>query len=267
MKIPALSFTRWIVLRFLLLIRGFQFTCESLSSQAIYRFLGRFDDRHIRLAEKLFLDELKRSRLSMKSMRKFRKLRDRRELQVELGSGADSIRPGWVNIDMSLSNGNENPATSTEDSIYIDYDLRLGLPLPDGSCKFIYSSHFFEHLEYPDAVNLLKDCHRCLQNDGRLRLALPNYRPFLTAYIHGDYDHFRVLNRYQFGVPAGEETLTDFLSLGVYENGEHKYIYDPEKCIKLLSKIGFRNVSETAFLEGIDLEARRQYTFYVEAIK
>jgi len=265
----VLSKVYWKMIRRLLGIRGDQFILPALQVQKAHDARGAFNNNHIRQSADVFLSELKKAQISMNAMRNFQELRDARELRVELGGGADSVRAGWINIDLFLSEDGNDASQSRDGSAYINHDLRLGLPLPDGSCKFIYSSHFFEHLEHIDALTLLKDCYRCLQAGGRLRLALPDYRPSFVAYLNGDYEYFRAAGRKRLavGVQAGEETLADFLSLGIYERGQHKYIYDPEKCIKLLSQIGFRRVSESAFLDEIDIVVRRPYTFYMEAIK
>lgn len=67
----------------------------------------------------------------------------------------------------------------------------------------------------------------------------------------------------------GTETIVDHINYGVYQRGEHKYIYDQEKIMLLLRRIGYSSVTESEYREGVDPDSgvRRAYSFYVEAVK
>jgi SAM-dependent methyltransferase len=191
----------------------------------------------------------------------FRRLKDARNLRVHLGCGAD-VRPGWVNIDVGAPRG---------DGLIIRHDLRRGLPLGSETCELIYSSHFFEHLDYCAGVRLMRNCHRALRPGGVLRFAMPNFRGGFEAYLKRDADYFGLIDICQTlpYVEPGTETLVDRVNYGVYQFGEHKTIYDEEKLITLLRWIGFRSVSESSFAPEIDPDdpIRRRYSFYIEAMK
>lgn len=68
-------------------------------------------------------------------------------LKLNLGSGKYTFDDGWINLDMSA------------------YDNDLIMRLPEGfrrfasdSVRFIYTSHFLEHLSYPaEASHLLRE--------------------------------------------------------------------------------------------------------------
>jgi predicted SAM-dependent methyltransferase len=195
------------------------------------------------------------------AVRGFRRLEGAQDLRVHLGCGAD-VRPGWVNIDVGAPPG---------DGLVIRHDLRRGLPLPSESCALIYSSHFFEHLEYRAGVRLMRDCHRALRPGGVLRFALPNFRALFEAYVQGDANYLELIDHRQ-ALPdrePGTETLVDGVNYGVYQFGEHKTIYDEEKLIAVLGAIGFRSVSGSSFIPEIDPRdpVRRRYSFYLEAFK
>jgi len=212
--------------------------------------------------------ELKIARIVRASASKFKSLRDKRGLRVHLGCGAD-IKPGWVNIDLT---GNP-PVTdkgATADTIFLNHDLRRGLPLERGTCAMIYSSHFLERLSYRDAVELLRECRRTLQPGGVFRAALPDFRDVFEAYLRGDWDFFTILDTFKL-VPQlkpGTKTLTDYVTYCVYQYGEHKWIMDEEKMVVLLRDIGFKSVAISSFREDVDpgSELRRTRSFYVEAI-
>jgi len=198
--------------------------------------------------------------------RQFRALEGRRDLKLHLGCGPE-LKPGWINVDLY---GNA-PADSAE-GIFVKYDLRSGvLPLADGCCDFIYSSHFFEHLEYPQGLALMRDCYRVLRKGGTFRAALPNFRGMFREYLAGNdqyFDLYSILDVLPYLEP-GTETLVDHVNYGVYQSGEHKCIYDEEKLCLLLRHVGFSSVDTSPYKAGLDPESelRRRASFYVEAVK
>jgi hypothetical protein len=70
-------------------------------------------------------------------------------------------------------------------------------------------------------------------------------------------------------VKSGTMTRVDWINYGVYQSGEHKYIYDEVKAIVLLEESGFGSVPTKAYEEGTDLDEplRRDFAFYIEAVK
>ena len=204
------------------------------------------------------------------SRMRFRALRTKKDLKVHLGCGAD-IRPGWINIDLGLTPWSGVNTSPRHGATVIKHDLRRGLPLEADSCDFIYSSHFFEHLEYRYGLKLMRDCYRVLRPGGIFRAALPNFRGGFDAYLRGDYKYVELINIFEVlpDVEPGTETLVDHINYGVYQHGEHKCIYDEEKFMLVLRRIGFNSVSTSSYQEGIDPDdpVRQRYSFYIEAVK
>ncbi len=65
----------------------------------------------------------------------------------------------------------------------IFWDCRSGLPFSDGVVAAIYSEHFFEHLDLEsEACPFLRECLRCLQPRGVLRIVMPDAGAYLRAY-------------------------------------------------------------------------------------
>ena len=54
------------------------------------------------------------------------------------------------------------------------YQQGMRLPFDDGSMHFIFSEHFFEHLFFDEALDLMKECHRILAQRGVMRLSVPD---------------------------------------------------------------------------------------------
>jgi len=64
-------------------------------------------------------------------------------------------------------------------------------------------------------------------------------------------------------------SFIDFVNWAVYQDGEHKCLWDEAKLIRVLEDIGFTRAAQAEFLSGMDVdtEIRRRYSFYVEATK
>jgi SAM-dependent methyltransferase len=213
--------------------------------------------------------ELAIARAYGRSTRRFRLLDGCTDLKIHLGCGND-LRPGWVNIDRAYSPDLRSGAPRT-DALFIDRDLRLGLPLQANSCAYIYSSHFFEHLEYQHGLRLMRDCYHALRPGGVFRVAMPDFRAVFVAYLNGDQQFFDLIEAIGALAPIdpATRTLVDYVNYAVYQFGEHTYIYDQEKFYTILRAIGFSSVVESSFQSAVDPDTplRRKYSFYIEAVK
>ena len=220
----------------------------------------------VRAALRNLNNEFQIARIVKKSAKQFQQLKGARNLKLHLGCGY-LIKAGWINIDLM-----EEPQSNLNgDTRFIRHDLRLGLPLEDNSASNIYSSHFFEHLEYKHSLSLLADCYRVLQPEGVFRISLPDFKSSFRAYLRDDAKHFDLLDLRELlpEVEPGTETLVDHLNFGVYQHGDHKCIYDEEKIMMVLRRLGYRSVSQSSFNPEVDPDdpLRLRHSFYVEAIK
>jgi predicted SAM-dependent methyltransferase len=242
---------------------------QSLKNALLARIIHAQPDR-IKQAIKTLQDEIRIDQLSRAASLAFQELSGKKDLKIHLGCGAD-IKTGWVNLDLRLVELTPQTDDLSSDTLFINYDLRLGLPLAENSCSFIYSSHFFEHLEYEDALRLLRDCYRVLQPGGVFRACLPNFKGLFEAYVRGDHAYMNVVNVLDVypEIEPGTEMLVDYVNYGAHDHGAHKWIMDFDKVSVLLRRIGYGTVAESSFQVGMDLkmEVRRLYSFYVEAIK
>jgi predicted SAM-dependent methyltransferase len=233
----------------------------------------------VKTAIRNLLNEIKAARLSRHSFESLRELSGKQKLRIHLGCG-DDIKEGWVNLDLRL----DGPGPALQDdleTLFINYDIRLGLPIAENSCDIVYSCHFFEHLNYKEGVQLMRDCHRVLRPGGVFRFCLPNFKRAFEAYVKNDHKYFDSLLEMQWPgqlrdirnvlpeVEHGTESIVDYINYVVYQSGEHKCVYDEEKVMLLLRHIGFRQVAPSSFEASIDVdsEVRRNYSFYLEAIK
>jgi predicted SAM-dependent methyltransferase len=211
-------------------------------------------------------DEIKIAQMSWAAQKSFQALEGQRNLKVHLGCGGD-IRLGWVNIDLALVPPPGFDREAHPDTPLISYDLRQGLPLEAESCAMIYSSHFFEHMEYQHGLRLMQECYRVLRPGGVFRACMPNYRACFTAYLQGDRDFFSLID-YSLVDPE-KRLLADYMNYSMYQHGEHVCFYDEERFQFILSRMGFRSVTPTTFHPELDIgaELRKKYSFYIEAVK
>lgn len=213
--------------------------------------------------------ERKLARVVAEATPLFEQIQPKTQLKLNLGAGAE-IKQGWVNVDL-FEKDYLHRLKNQASAVCIPYDLRLRLPLPDGSCELIYSSHFLEHLDYVDGVQLIRNCYDLLQEGGVLRISIPDFRRIFEAYVAGDEAYFALLDRGQYLPQVAPETfsLIDMMNYTAYQHGEHKCMYDAEKLHKLFAQIGFSQSEVTNFKPEYDPdnEVRKHFSLYMEATK
>src|SRR5262245_43505689 len=94
----------------------------------------------LRRAGWAFLSELAIQRRHRSSLKRSKHFSNRSHLRLNVGCGS-GIKLGWINVDLWANEAD------------LHLDLRESFPFRDESVSFIYSEHFFEHLEYPDQTS------------------------------------------------------------------------------------------------------------------
>jgi predicted SAM-dependent methyltransferase len=201
--------------------------------------------RILRVIKYIVKHELSKRRIS-------RLLREREEIFLEVGAGDKKGNNGWVTIDMTRN-------------CDIFWDLRRGIPFPNGSISKIYSSHFLEHLSYEEGQKLLDECLRVLIQDGIFSICVPNARIYVEAYLN----NFDLNTTHFLGYEQAYNNTTriDYVNYTAYMAGHHKYMFDEENLIFVLKAKGFQNVRLRAFDPDRDLKERDFESIYAEAEK
>ncbi len=161
-------------------------------------------------------------------------------MKLHLGSGKVKLN-GWQNIDLDAPEAD------------MHLDLREKLPFGDQLITHIYNEHFIEHITREESVNLLRECHRILKNDGVLRLSTPNLKYITVAYLSRNITEWQDVS-WQPETPC-------FLMNEAVRLWGHQFIYDAEELVKVLTEAGFNSVQfvnygESADKELINLETR-----------
>jgi predicted SAM-dependent methyltransferase len=200
-------------------------------------------------------------------------------VKANIGCGL-TVAPHWINIDGSLNafiatwprwlhgfayrfSGAQQYYTLDEytsiiqNNLFIHHDFRYGIPMPDNSAQYIYSSHFLEHLDRQYGRYLLKECWRVLSPGGTVRIAVPDLEHAWRMYLAGEKE--RMLHDYFF-----IDGATGF--------SQHRYLYDYEMLAGIFNEIGFVHSVRAQFRQGtvpdLDLlDNRADYTLFVEAQK
>ena len=165
-------------------------------------------------------------------------------LKLHLGSGATRL-PGWVNIDAY-------PAE-------LSLDLRWGLPFEPQSADYVFMSHVFEHLYYPEeSSSVLQDIHRVLSPGGRLRLIVPDIELCIRAYSEDDTTFMENRQHTWSWWPAAATRLEDFLAYaGAGPRASHfleghKFGYDFETLAHALATAGFSDIQRSSYMGSPD---------------
>jgi SAM-dependent methyltransferase len=200
-------------------------------------------------------------------------------VKVNAGSSLSVIK-GWINVDGSphvlfagwpepvlkllynLSNAKnwcgepDSYLHQLKNHSFVHHNLEYGLPFPDDSVDFVYSSHVLEHF-YPHAAeHVLRDAYRVLKTGGRLRVCVPDLQHAYELYAQG----------------RKEQALSYFFEPRSGEFHRHRYMYDFDLLASALAKAGFRLIERCAFQQGLvpdldRLDNRAEETLYVECVK
>jgi SAM-dependent methyltransferase len=195
------------------------------------------------------------------------------EIKINIGCGVSGIR-GWHNLDNSptvtlsriplLNRLLKTPAWPRD---VRRYDVRQGLRFADGSVRYIYSSHTFEHFTRAESLAIAQECFRVLAPEGILRIVVPDLELIARDYLADPR-------------PTAAQTFLSRLSLNhslqdVFHPGSnHSQMLDAKALVHLLREAGFERVAVSSFgksaipeIDQIELEVRRGESLYVEACR
>ncbi len=200
-------------------------------------------------------------------------------VKVNLGSGL-RVAPGWINVDGSLktllagkpdfviglahnfltdrSIAREQFREILSNNTFVHHDLKYGVPMPDSSVDFIYTSHTLHHLYRDQAQKLLNDCCRALKPGGVIRIAVPDLEYIFALYGKGERE--RALEFFFYS------------STPRHSLSSRRYQYDFEMLRMMLQAAGYDNIRRCRFGVGrtpdLDrLDNRPDQTLFVEAEK
>ena len=134
---------------------------------------------------------------------------------LHLGCGREHL-VGWINIDNQPREG-------------VDQVLDVTHGLPFSGVQYIFAEHFIEHLAYPDAVALLRECRRVMRADGVLRLSTPSLDWVWASH-------------YRLGLDEADQVRGCFAVNGEFRAWGHQFLYNERTLTATLHDAGFANV-------------------------
>ena len=146
------------------------------------------------------------------------------------------------------------------------------LPFPDNNFDYIVASHFLEHLSPEEGMEFLRGCHRVLNPDGVMRLAVPDAEVLIERYVAGEYYVPGTLGYFDEINPECEKADTQLGKLNALLLGNHKSVYDWETLRVRLEEAGFKptvqsfNGSSRPDLMNQIFDYHPDLSLYVEAI-
>jgi predicted SAM-dependent methyltransferase len=168
------------------------------------------------------------------------------------------------------------------------HDVRRGLPYPESSLSYVYSSHLFEHLFADEARALLCECFRVLVPGGILRLAVPDLELFCRWYWEskdsepggGSNSAKRLaaddfVHRLKMVPPAAPRGFIDRVLRPIMGRAIlHCWNYDARSLAARFREAGFTDVRRCSFkessipdIEALDVPERQGESLYVEGLK
>lgn len=149
--------------------------------------------------------------------------------RLHLGCGSNLL-DGWINVDV------EGPRGA------IRWDLRNPLPVESGTVSHIFCEHFIEHVTFPEATELLAECHRVLRPGGILRISTPDLQMVINQYLAGRLCEW---------IDVGWEPSTpcQMVNEGMRLWG-HQFVYDAAELTRILEEIGFHEVARVPWRES-----------------
>jgi predicted SAM-dependent methyltransferase len=165
-------------------------------------------------------------------------------VKVNVGCGNEPF-PGWINLDL-------DPGVRAD----ILWDVNDGLPFPDNSCAFMYSEHFLEHIPVAEGVRFLRECCRCLQPGGVVRIGMPCVQDVVGEYHENSWAKQPWLKEYRYD---WIKTRAEYINISFRDWG-HQWLYDFEELDRRLREAGFTEIESAGWGDSKHPELRKRET-------
>jgi len=195
--------------------------------------------------------------------------------KLNIGCG-NTLLKGWLNIGLFPRSFHYGSTKLQEGALVLHFDMIEELPIPEDSIKYLYASHFIEHLKFQDGIKVLERCYKTMKKGGIIRLTFPDMELWIKNYYEDNLEFFEKYKNIFLGGNNSIAKTKGEIFMSQVHNWGHKWNYDFESIKHILEKIGFSQVTKKKVFESLipninDIELKGEgrliETCYVEAIK
>lgn len=183
--------------------------------------------------------------------------------KIQIGGGKHTLE-GYLNIDIVP------PAD-------LVCDLREGIPLDNECSEFIFTEHFFEHVDYPkSSKKIISEFFRILKPGGQIVLGVPDTELVAKNYVSKNMEYYDLaLSTWYKNRDCLNDfnTYVDLLNYHMRDQDDdekynpHYWGYDFEKLESLFKNAGFSDIKKWDFDPTIANPKREWGSIYVIATK
>lgn len=198
---------------------------------------------------------------------------------IHCGSGR-TLHAQLLNMDaMRLQDGGQSSAPGRvccfrESLYYLEHDQTTPLPLEDGSVEWVFSEHFIEHIQVPQAVSWFAELHRVMQPGGIARISTPDLALYARGYADPQQAFYnahrqRLREMGMTNPPLGKAWMMN----QIFRHYGHQWLYDYDEIVSIAAHAGFSPaaIRRVSFAEGsvqelarLDQVIRNDESLYVE---
>lgn len=194
--------------------------------------------------------------------------------RLHIGCGDILVQNSWLNMTYDPRD-DYGVIQKRQGALWLNYNLLKPWPIPKNSVRFIAAGHFIEHIDLNAGIDFFQRCYAVMQEGGVIRMSCPDLGTYIKHYVEKDEAFYQ--SDYVQGACTFKNARTpgQILAAKAYDSGgAHKWFYDAESLIDIMTRAGFTHVRQTTRLdsqvpdiEQIELAGREVETLYVEGQK
>lgn len=153
--------------------------------------------------------------------------------RLQIGAQSNSV-DGWLNVDIE-----------PKSRAVAFMDATRPFPLADHTFDFIFTEHMVEHITFPEACFMLKECYRVLKPGGVIRVSTPNLGFLIDLYqnpedpLHRSYIEQSTQRYFTQPTPAMDTVVIN----NFFRDWGHRFIHDAKSLQYVLKQAGFSTIT------------------------
>lgn len=138
--------------------------------------------------------------------------------RLQVGCGPHNILPDWWNVDLRSFPGIDEVMDVTESWPW------------ENTLDYVYGEHFVEHLSIDECISFLRNSHKALKENGRIRISTPSLEWVMSS-------HFTL------GVRNEDSDVNQTFAINrAFYGWGHKFLYSKSMLRVLFECTGFNKI-------------------------